>query len=92
MYLQMFTVYDKKAAAYLQPFFMRSEAEAVRAMMQTANNSDTQFAKTPEDFQLVHVGEFDDLTGCVVSRPHRIICEVNSLKMSPKELFEQEAG
>lgn len=103
MFLKMFTVYDKKAAAYLQPFFMRAEGEAVRAMTQTASNPDSQFAKTPEDYQLCVCAEFDDLTGVVTPLPLKVLAEVSGLvsstpiedhiaKLSTRDRFEQECA
>lgn len=58
--LKIFTVYDSKADAYMQPFFMRSHGEAVRSWIDAVNDPNTAFNKHPEDFTLFEIGEFDD--------------------------------
>lgn len=62
MILKMFTVYDSKAEAYLPPFFMRSNGEAVRSFIQASNDQSSNFCKFPGDFTLFKVGEYDDQT------------------------------
>lgn len=63
MTLKIFTAYDSKVEAYLQPFFMRSRGEALRAWTELANNPEHLFAKHPADYTLFEVGEYDDTTG-----------------------------
>lgn len=79
MYQRMFTIYDKKAAAYLPPFFMRTNAEAVRAVQSSANDPKSNLGRYPTDFQLIYVGDWDDLTGVVKPESHQVIAEVNDL-------------
>lgn len=69
MKLKIFTAYDSKVEAYLQPFFMRSTGEAIRAWTELANNSEHLFSKHPADYTLYEIGEYDDTTGHVV--PHQ---------------------
>lgn len=66
MKLKIFTAYDSKVEAYLQPFFMRSTGEAIRAWTELANNSEHLFCKHPADYTLFEIGEYDDTTGQVV--------------------------
>lgn len=63
MILKVFTVYDSKAQAYLQPFFMQSAGQAIRAWEDTSNNPETQFSRHPADFTLFEVGTYDDQVG-----------------------------
>lgn len=60
MKLKMYSVYDCKVEAYLQPFFMRSKGEALRAWGQTVNDEQTQFCRHPADFTLFEIGEFEE--------------------------------
>lgn len=60
MKLKAFTIYDTKLEAYMQPFFMTSKGQALRAFSDTVNDQSTQFAKHPEDFTLFEIGEYDD--------------------------------
>ena len=62
MMLKIFTVYDTKVGAYLNPFFLRSTAEAIRSFEQICNEENHQFYKHPSDFTLFEIGTFDDTT------------------------------
>ena len=61
----VFTVYDVKAKLHLQPFFMRSIPEAVRAFGDLANDEGHQFGKHPEDYTLVQIGDYDETSGLI---------------------------
>ena len=58
---KMFTVFDSKADAYLQPFYMQTKGTAVRSFSESCNDPSTSFNKYPEDFTLFALGEYDDL-------------------------------
>ncbi len=60
MILKIFTVYDSKAEAYLQPFFMPSAGVAMRAFGDLVNDMATQFYKHSADYTLFEIGSFDD--------------------------------
>lgn len=66
--LLLFSVYDSKADAFAAPFTMRSKGEALRGWMDVCNDKTTQMYKYPEDFSLMEIGEFDELTG-EISKP-----------------------
>lgn len=61
---QVFTVYDSKAEAYLQPFFSVSKGAAIRSFSDAINDSQSTIGKHPEDYILFALGSFDDLN-CV---------------------------
>jgi len=63
MILQIFTVYDIKARAYLPPFFVPSIDVAKRTFLDAALETDHQFGKHPEDYNLMHLGQFNDENG-----------------------------
>lgn len=62
MIVKVFSVYDSKVEAYIQPFFMQSRGQAIRAFGDTAMDSSTNVGKHPADFTLFELGEFDDAT------------------------------
>ena len=62
MKLKIYTVYDSKTEAYLQPFFMQSKGAALRAWVDTIADNKTQFSKHPADFTLFEIGEWNELT------------------------------
>lgn len=63
MILQIYSVFDRAVGAHLQPFFARSEGEALRMLRHAVNSPDTNFHNNPGDYTLVHHGEFSDQTG-----------------------------
>lgn len=92
MYQNLYTIYDKKAAAYLPPVLFRTDAEAVRAITQAANDRQHQFSSNPGDYHLVKIAEWDDLTGVLKPVAHDIIVELAALVTTTKDRFEQECG
>jgi len=60
--MKMFTVYDSKAEAYMQPFFAKSTGEALRSFSDTCQDKNHIFAKHPEDFTLFELGTWDEQT------------------------------
>ena len=63
MLLKIFSVYDSKVGAYMQPFFMRSKGEAIRGFTEIANDGKSSISVHPEDYTLFELGEFFDDSG-----------------------------
>ena len=61
--IKCFTVYDSKVEAYMNPFFLRTRGEAVRAWNDVVNDPSSAFNKHPEDYTLFEVAEYDEVTG-----------------------------
>lgn len=61
--ISIFAVYDKKAAAYLQPFYFPQKGQAIRAFEDSVKDPQSAFAKHPADYSLFKIGEYDDQTG-----------------------------
>lgn len=54
----MFTVFDSKAEAYMQPFFSRNNGTATRMFETEVNNPDSDFHRHAEDYSLFRLGVF----------------------------------
>lgn len=67
MNLQIYAVFDEKVKLHLQPFFMRTTAEATRAFQDLVNDPSTMFHKHPNDFYLCHIGEWSEEKGVILS-------------------------
>lgn len=65
MEMVMVTVRDVKMDMYSRPFFVHTEAAAIRSFSDEVNRSseDNPYNKHPEDYALYCVGSFDDKTG-----------------------------
>lgn len=57
---KIYSIYDSKAEAYLQPFFMIAKGSALRAITDLANDPSHAFCKHAEDYSLFELGSFDD--------------------------------
>lgn len=80
MVLNVYSVYDLKAKAFLSPFFLPQDAMAVRALIDAVSDPTHQFAKHPEDYQLFKLGSFDDALGVLTAgKQHELLVLVSSL-------------
>lgn len=59
----IYSVFDKAAAAYLQPFFSLNDQTAIRAFSRSVTDGNQAFTASPEDYALCRLGRFDDLVG-----------------------------
>lgn len=63
MIYKIFSVWDAKLEAYMQPFFSPTIPSGIRAFTDAATDPGSMLHKHPGDFSLHHIGEFDDGTG-----------------------------
>ncbi len=63
MKLQVFSVFDSKAEAFIQPFYSQTVGTAVRSFEQALQNEEHEFRKFAADYTLFHLGEFDQEEG-----------------------------
>ena len=63
MKMNSYSVYDTATAAYMRPFFMQSDGQALRAFTDLATDAEHDIGKHPEHYSLVRLGTFDDNTG-----------------------------
>lgn len=59
----VYSVFDAAIGLYLQPFFMRTDKEAVRAVGVVLTDPNHQFARNPEDFTLFRLGDWTEADG-----------------------------
>lgn len=67
MIYKMFTIRDSKAEIYSPPFYKKTHGEAERDFRELTRDPKSMVSKYPMDFDLFHVGEFDDSTGKIDS-------------------------
>lgn len=63
MLVKMYAIYDSKAQAYLQPFFVANHALAFRNLERGCKNPESPFVQFPVDFHLFCLATFEDTTG-----------------------------
>lgn len=86
--LRAFSVYDQKAGAYLQPFFMKTKQMALRAIGDLVNDFSHSFSQHKEDYTLYEVGVFDETTG-IIAAPDAPQVMCNLVELFEEERFEQ---
>lgn len=59
---KIYTIYDTKSEAYLQPFFLKTHGLAVRTFTDCVNDPKHQFGRHPADYNLFFLGDFEDTT------------------------------
>ncbi len=72
MKLKVFSVFDSKAEAFIQPFYSQTTGTAVRSFEQALQNEDHEFRKFAADYTLFELGEFDQQTGSFTELPAKI--------------------
>lgn len=61
--IKIFTVYDSKGQAYLQPFFCVNTAVAIRSFTTAANDQQHDFHRYAADYTLFCIGEWETNSG-----------------------------
>lgn len=84
MILNVFTVYDSKVQAYLQPVYCRNKGEFIRGFTETCNNPSSQIGSNPADYHAFELGEWDDVKCCfnLLSAPVNIGCALEFVRPS----------
>lgn len=65
MNLHIYSIRDQKGEAFLTPFFQKTHGEAERSFRELTKNKDSLVSKYPEDYDLYHIGKYDDQTGVI---------------------------
>lgn len=63
--LEVVSVFDRAVGGYGRPFFVPSIGAAVRSFIDEVNRDapDNPMHKHPDDYDLFHIGSFDDSIG-----------------------------
>lgn len=71
MKLNVYSIFDEKAQAYLRPLYANQHAEAIRSF-HGAVLEDKGFSKFPEDFRLYFLAVWDTDSGKFKSEPQPV--------------------
>jgi len=81
MRIPYFSIYDKKSLHYTPIWQAQTFGAAERAFNTAVNSDSNDYSKYPEDFDLFHVGNFDDETGIFEPcTPQYIVSAIQLLK------------
>lgn len=90
MELQVMSIYDVKARAFITPFFVPHVDVAVRSIADVLRGQeDHAFKRNPDDYQLYHLGSFWDHTGKFVLKDQaELLGVVSRWRVQPAERSE----
>lgn len=83
MLCKVFSVYDSKAQAFLQPFFSANGATACRMFERAVNEEGSNFNRYCGDYELFEIGDFDDSSGTLEPAAHRVSLGLASSFVKP---------
>jgi hypothetical protein len=67
MKAEILAVHDRAAECYGRPFFVAALGQGIRSFSDEINNPQGEFGKHADDYDLFHIGTYDDVTGKVTS-------------------------
>lgn len=79
MKTEIYTIFDTKAKIYNKPFHQVNEAVALRTATDLANDSNSEIAKSPEDYILFYLGNYDDQSAQFELCEPKSICKFHEL-------------
>lgn len=87
MIMFLLSLYDRRAEEYRPPICVRSLPVGIRDFSQAVQSEQLQIVQQyPEDFALVQIGTFDDLTGLISVVPVQVVIEAGEvLRRLPRE-------
>lgn len=93
MTLNIYSVYDVKADAYITPFFLPTDAMAIRAFADCVSDPAHRFGAHPEDYTLYKIGVFDISSGSLLDVDKSETLAVSAMSVKPKpELTVVDGG
>lgn len=90
MLIRLYSVYDRVARIYADPFSSPNDATAVRTFTLAQASPESMLFAAPQDFQLWYIGSLDNASGELLSydvpecEPHKV-CDGQ-----PREVNEHE--
>lgn len=87
MRMFIYTIFDSAAGAYMRPFFMQSDGQAMRAFTDIACDAEHDIGKHPEDYSLCRIGMFEDGKGQVIGE--NVECLATALEVVAATINKQ---
>ena len=78
MLIRLYSVYDRVACLYADPFSSPNDATAARAFTIAQSNPESMLYASPQDYQLWYIGSLDNNSGELLSydapecEPHKV--------------------
>lgn len=85
MKINIYAVKDTVQGAFMQPFYLQNDNVAKRAFEMAINDPNSNWNKMPKDLQLFKLGEYDDETGVIISKPEYLAKGADYVKVLQRE-------
>lgn len=88
---KLYSIRDSKSELFCPPFLARTHGEAERNFAKVANDPKSQIFATPEDFDLYHLGTYDDASGSIeaLKTPEHVIKAIHCLQPNVAQMRDQ---
>lgn len=84
--MKLVTVYDIKGAYYHPIQCYKTLNDALRSFKLSCESSQTVFSQFPEDFILLEIADFNEITGVVTSQEKRTIASASEFATTKQTL------
>lgn len=92
MLSKIYTIHDNAVKSYNNPFYMLTDAEAIRAFKSEATNPESKICNHPQDFSLYYIGTYDNASATVnQSDGIKLLCTATEIQQSAVIAPEQTA-
>lgn len=85
MKMNIYAIFDKAIGAYMRPFFMQADGQAIRAFTDLAVQADHEIGQHPEDYSLYRLGSFDDSNAEIEVVDARCLARAHELAAKSRE-------
>ena len=86
MRLNVYTIFDTASGAYMRPFFMQSDGQAIRSFKDIALDADHAIGAHPEDYSLWRIGMFNDNNAKIEAEQKECLATALELVASAREV------
>lgn len=74
--MNVYSIYDKKVAAYGQPFFAANDGAAIRMVTLASQDRNSLLGTFPADYQLEKIGSWDESQGLLSGSKPGVVAQV----------------
>ena len=94
-----YAIFDKGVQAYMRPFFMQADGQAMRLFGDMSVDAEHDIGKHPEDYSLFRIGEYDESSGELIkceprclARAHELAARSRIAGMDVEQVLEPSRG
>lgn len=91
MKLKVHAIYDEKSEAYLQPFFVLTNAEAIRIFQGELVSETSLICQHPQDFTLYQLAEYDNNSGEITNKKIDLGNGINYKKKAVEQIENNDS-